>query len=98
MFRILSEQRFRTLIPAGVPAGTPVGNKTGNITRISHDAAIVRPPGRDGYVLVVLTRGYSSVGASAPMVSDISRLAWDVLGGSGEAPPAFWRRPDDPGE
>jgi len=43
--------------PAGLPPGTRVAHKTGEITAVSHDAAIVYPPGRQPYVLVVLTRG-----------------------------------------
>ena len=54
---ILLAQEFNEKIPAGLPPGTRVAHKTGEITAVSHDAAIVYPPGRKPYVLVVLTRG-----------------------------------------
>ena len=57
MLAILLAQEFNEKIPAGLPAGTRVAHKTGEITAVSHDAAIVYPPGRKPYVLVVLTRG-----------------------------------------
>lgn len=79
MMQILTEQQFRSEIPAGVPAGTRVGNKTGSITRIRHDAAIVVPPGREPYVLVVLTRGAASSQAATAVAVDISRRVWEEL-------------------
>ncbi|MFI5211140.1 MAG: serine hydrolase, partial [Gemmatimonadales bacterium] len=55
---MLRAQEFNGGIPAGLPPGTPVAHKTGWLTAASHDAAIVYPPGRPPYVLVILTRGY----------------------------------------
>src|SRR6185503_5005531 len=57
MLGILLDQQFNEKIPAGLPPGVRVAHKTGEITAVSHDAAIVYPPGRSPYVLVVLTRG-----------------------------------------
>lgn len=76
MQAILARQEFTEMIPAGVPAGTRVANKTGSITRIAHDAAIVYPPGRAPYVLVVLTRGFASGDAAHAVGRDISRAVW----------------------
>jgi beta-lactamase class A len=76
MQAILSQQEFRETIPAGVPQGTRVANKTGSITRIAHDAALVYPPGRAPYVLVVLTRGFAQSDAAAAVGRDISRAVW----------------------
>jgi beta-lactamase class A len=76
MQAILGRQEFTRMIPAGLPSGTRVANKTGSITRISHDAAIVYPPGRAPYVLVVLTRGFADGGAAAAVGRDISRAVW----------------------
>jgi beta-lactamase class A len=76
MQAILARQEFTEMIPAGLPEGTRVANKTGNITRIAHDAAIVYPPGRAPYVLVVLTRGFASPGAAARVGRDVSRAVW----------------------
>ncbi len=76
MQAILGRQEFTEMIPAGVPQGTRVANKTGSITRISHDAAIVYPPGRAPYVLVVLTRGFADSDDAARVGRDVSRAVW----------------------
>jgi beta-lactamase class A len=79
---ILGRQEFTEMIPAGSPAGTRVANKTGNITRIAHDAAIVYPPGRAPYVLVVLTRGFVDEKVAAGVGRDVSRAVWQhAVGG-----------------
>lgn len=76
MREILFAQEFNEKIPAGVPPGTRVAHKTGEITAVSHDAAIVYPPGRKPYVIVVLTRGLRESKDSATLIADISRLVW----------------------
>ena len=76
MKEILLRQEFNDEIPAGVPRGTPVAHKTGSITATLHDAAIVYPPGRAPYVLVVLTRGIPSEATARTLIADISRLVW----------------------
>jgi beta-lactamase class A len=78
MLAILQRQHFREMIPSGLPPGTPVANKTGWITGINHDAAIVFPPGRAPYVLVVLTRGFRDTGAAAALAGELSRLVWNA--------------------
>ncbi|HEX7118083.1 MAG TPA: serine hydrolase [Longimicrobiales bacterium] len=79
MTDILDDQHFTDKIPAGVPAGVRIANKTGWITGIDHDGAIVYPPGRAPYVLVVLTRGFADRDAARRAASDISRLVWTEL-------------------
>ena len=81
MVDILALQEFREMIPAGLPAGTRVANKTGNITRINHDAAIVYPPGRAPYVLVVLTRGFTRPAAAQAAGREISARVYQALAG-----------------
>jgi beta-lactamase class A len=76
MRAILMRQEFNGEIPAGLPRGTPVAHKTGSITAHLHDAAIVYPPGRSPYVLVVLTRGVSDERVARSMIADVSRLVW----------------------
>ncbi len=76
MKEVLLRQEFNEAIPAGVPAGTPVAHKTGSITGVLHDAAIVYPPGRAPYVLVVLTRSIPDAKVAEALIVDISRMAW----------------------
>ena len=66
MFDILFQQRFNSMIPAGVPesAKARVAHKTGEITTVCHDAGMVFLPGRPPYVLVVLTE-YTAAGSAA---------------------------------
>ena len=77
MKEILLRQEFNDEIPAGLPPGTPVAHKTGSITATLHDAAIVYPPARRPYVLVVLTRNISQPAAARQLIADISRLTWN---------------------
>jgi beta-lactamase class A len=77
MERVLLAQKFREGLPAGLPAGVRVAHKTGSITRISHDAGIVYPPGRKPYVLVVLTRGVSEGARARRLIADISRAVYE---------------------
>ncbi len=81
MVEILARQEFREMIPAGVPPGTRVASKTGNITRINHDAAIVYPPGRAPYVLVVLTRGFTAPKTAHAAGREISARVYQTVTG-----------------
>ncbi len=74
MLDVLLAQEFNDKIPAGVPKGVRVAHKTGEITAHSHDAAIVYPPGRRPYVLVVLTGGIPNATAADKLIADISRI------------------------
>ncbi|HEX9083872.1 MAG TPA: serine hydrolase [Gemmatimonadaceae bacterium] len=77
MLGILMAQEFNEKIPAGLPPGTRVAHKAGEITAVSHDAAIVYPPGRKPYVLVVLTRGIADGVKSSKLIADISAIVYD---------------------
>ena len=65
--------------PAGLPPGTRVAHKTGWITGVSHDAALIYPPGRKPYVLVVLTKGIRERPVAQKLIADISRLVWESI-------------------
>ena len=76
MVKILLEQEFNDGIPAGLPKEVKVAHKTGSITKIDHDAAIVYPPNRKPYVLVVLTRGIADEKRAHKLIADISRAIY----------------------
>lgn len=78
MISILEAQHFNEGIPAGLPDSVAVAHKTGWITGIVHDAAVVRPPGRAPYVLVVLTRGDVEAERARRAIADVSRLIWEA--------------------
>jgi beta-lactamase class A len=82
MKEILLRQELNDEIPAGLPPGTPVAHKTGSITATLHDAAIVYPPNRRPYVLVVLTRNIPKQETARQLIADISRLAWNHATGT----------------
>jgi len=85
MREILLAQEINERIPAGVPRGIRVAHKTGEITAHSHDAAIVYPPGKRPYILVVLTRGITDGTRSSKLISDLSALIY-AYNSSGAGP------------
>jgi beta-lactamase class A len=80
MRSVLERQEFNDEIPAGLPPGTRVAHKTGQITAVLHDAAIVYPPRRAPYVLVVLTSDVPDERTARALIVDVSRLVWEAHG------------------
>ena len=78
MIKVMLAQRFNEGIPAGLPRNARVSHKTGSITRNNHDAAIVYPPGRKPYVLVVLERGIEDEKLAHKLIADISRVVYEA--------------------
>ncbi|MEK6410771.1 MAG: serine hydrolase [Acidobacteriota bacterium] len=78
MIKIMLDQKFNEGIPAGLPPGARVSHKTGSITKVNHDAAIVYPPGRKPYVLVVLERGIEDEKLAHKLIADISRVVYEA--------------------
>ncbi|MGP0069311.1 MAG: serine hydrolase [Isosphaeraceae bacterium] len=76
MIAILRGQKFAEGIPAGLPAGVTVAHKTGWFGQVYHDAAIVEPPGRKPFVLVVLTRGIKETPRAHKLVAEIARSVY----------------------
>ncbi|MEM9998335.1 MAG: serine hydrolase [Bacteroidota bacterium] len=83
MEAILLDQRYNTMIPAGLPEGARVAHKTGWITRIHHDAALVYPePGTVSdtpYTLVVLTEGIDEHAVSSALGASIAEAVHATL-------------------
>jgi beta-lactamase class A len=55
VIRILLDQRFNSMIPAGLPAHATVAHKTGEISTACHDIGIVYLPEREPYITAILT-------------------------------------------
>jgi beta-lactamase class A len=87
MRQVLLAQEFNEKIPAGLPPGIRVAHKTGEITAHSHDAAIVYPPGRKPYVLVVLTRGIQDGARASKLIADISSIVYARNSSRANTPP-----------
>lgn len=85
MVEILARQEFNTEIPAALPPGTRVAHKTGWITGVLHDAALVYPPGRRPYVLVVLTSGIRQRQVARELIADLSRMTFAFVTDAGHS-------------
>ena len=79
MVKIMLDQKFNEGIPAGLPPEARVSHKTGSITKVNHDAAIVYPPDRKQYVLVVLTSGLEDEKVAHKLIADISRVVYEKI-------------------
>lgn len=79
MLEILAGQEFNGMIPARLPKEAKVAHKTGEISTVAHDAGIVTPPGREPYVVAILTEWPVDVEKRSGCVAEISRAVYDHL-------------------
>src|SRR5437899_7930059 len=83
--RILLEQRFNAMIPAGLPPHAAVAHKTGEISTACHDMGIVYLPEREPYIAVILTEFDSEKEGRRETVAAISEAIYrSVMGTQGE--------------
>jgi beta-lactamase class A len=73
---MLARQLHLHQVPAGLPAGTPTASKSGWIPGVSHDVALVRPPGEEPFVLAVCTTVDLDETDAAAFVAGIARDVW----------------------
>jgi beta-lactamase class A len=73
---ILLEQRFDSMIPAGLPAHAVVAHKTGEISTACHDMGIVYLPEREPYLAVILTEFDSDRDGRRETVAAISKAIY----------------------
>src|SRR6266581_2294777 len=73
---ILLEQRFKSMIPAGLPAHAAVAHKTGEISTACHDMGIVYLPEREPYIAVILTEFDSEQEGRRETVAAISEVIY----------------------
>jgi len=76
MVHLMMEQMHRDAIPALLPDEAGVANKTGWFQGIHHDAALVYPPGRLPYALVILTSGFPERIQSARFMAQVSAMVY----------------------
>jgi len=79
--RILLEQRFKSMIPAGLPAHAAVAHKTGEISTACHDMGIVYLPEREPYIAVILTEFDSEQDGRRETVAAISEAIYRSVTG-----------------
>jgi beta-lactamase class A len=79
VIRILLEQRFNSMIPAGLPPHATVAHKTGEISTASHDIGIVYLPEREPYIAAILTEYDSEREGRRETVAAISEAIYRSL-------------------
>ena len=80
---ILLQQRFTSMIPAGLPSHATVAHKTGEISTVCHDAGIVYLPEREPYIIAILTEVDSDSSARRDTVAKISEAVYKAVTGKG---------------
>jgi beta-lactamase class A len=84
-WEILAAQEWNDQIPAGIPkqAGVVVAHKTGSISKVQHDAAVVRLPDGREYVLVLLATDFGANEEGRERVKEatrkMARAAWEAM-------------------
>ena len=81
VIHILLNQKFDSMIPAGLPAYATAAHKTGEISTIAHDAGLVYLPSRKPYAIAVLTEWDASAGGRSATIAAASYLAYAALVG-----------------
>lgn len=76
---ILLQQRFKSMIPAGLPAHATVAHKTGEISTICHDAGIVYLPEREPYIVAILTEVNPNKNGRRETVAKLSEAVYEAV-------------------
>ncbi|MBA3273673.1 MAG: serine hydrolase [Chthoniobacterales bacterium] len=78
---ILLQQRFTSMIPAGLPSHATVAHKTGEISTVCHDAGIVYLPEREPYIVAILTEVDPNKNGRRETVAKISAAIYEAVTG-----------------
>src|SRR5947208_11663857 len=81
VIRVLLEQRFNSMIPAGLPPHATVGNKTGEMSTACHDIGIIYLPEREPYIAAILTEFDSEKEGRRETVAAISEAIYHSVMG-----------------
>jgi len=79
MIRILKDQQFKEMIPAGLPGDAIVAHKTGSITGVNHDSGIVYLSHGEQYVLVILSKNLAQNSVGTEVGAKISTLIYNWI-------------------
>jgi beta-lactamase class A len=79
---ILLDQRFNSMIPAGLPPHAAVAHKTGEISTACHDIGIVYLPEREPYIAAILTEFDPDQQGRRETVAAISEAIYGFLLGN----------------
>jgi beta-lactamase class A len=79
MIKILLDQRFNDIIPAGLPKEVKVAHKTGFITGIHHDSGIVFLPDGRKYVLVLLSKNLEDENGAVKTMAAVSKMIYQYI-------------------
>jgi beta-lactamase class A len=79
VIHILLEQKFTSMIPAGLPAHATVAHKTGEISTACHDAGIVYLPEREPYIVAILTEVDAEKNGRRETVKEISEAIYESV-------------------
>ncbi len=79
VIQILLEQRFNSMLPAGLPSHAIVAHKTGEISTASHDIGIVYLPEREPYIAAILTEFDANQEGRRETVAAISEVIYRFL-------------------
>lgn len=81
VIHILLEQKFTSMIPAGLPSHATVAHKTGEISTACHDAGIVYLPEREPYLVAILTQVDAEKNGHRETVKKISEAVYEAVTG-----------------
>jgi len=79
MIKILLDQTFNTVIPAGLPKDVKVAHKTGSITGVHHDSGIIFLPDGRKYILVLLSKNLEEETAAVKAMACVSEMIYHYL-------------------
>ncbi|MBA2431279.1 MAG: serine hydrolase [Chthoniobacterales bacterium] len=85
VIHILLQQRFTSMIPAGLPSHATVAHKTGEISTACHDAGIVYVPEREPYIVAILTEVEPEKNGRRETVAKISEAVFRAVTGKAAA-------------
>jgi len=79
MIKILLNQHFNEVIPAGLPPNVKVAHKTGSFTSVHHDSGIVFLPDGRKYVLVILSKNLDNDEAAVKAMASVSAMIYHYV-------------------